>query len=132
MKLEIIHISPYLLSELKLVDTETKEVFDIAGINIQNNEVLIHDNIDGSVEEYDINILKPGLTPLKDFNKGIARDIMKQLNCRYIVVSDIWGLEDGSIDIKDVRVETYNVMCRNKIDFNNLIPKGLAVDINTL
>ena len=49
----------YLPYGISLIDEEINEKFYLAGINYSNNEVLIHDNIDGSIEEYGISFLKP-------------------------------------------------------------------------
>jgi hypothetical protein len=118
MKLELKHLAPYLTYGLNLVNNvNRKRELTIAYLNYWNESTIE---------------IKPILRPLSDFNTGIAKDIMKDLDCSYIVVSDIWSLEDGSLNLKDVRLETYEAMCKNYIDFNKLIEKGLAIDINTL
>src|SRR5690606_1607498 len=52
-------LASYLPYGISLIDEEINEKFYLAGINYSNNEVLIHDNIDGSIEEYGISFLKP-------------------------------------------------------------------------
>lgn len=71
MKLELKHIKGYLDTELNVMDEETGEQFQVAGFNVSNNEFLIHDNIDGSIEDYSVNLLKPILRPLSDLTKEI-------------------------------------------------------------
>lgn len=109
-------------------------------------QMLTCKNLEGNdvVEELDCSYLdgmfsgiycgeKPILRPLSDFASQITLgEIKKMLKCSSEAVYQIWELEDGRINIDKVYLETYNVMCRNHIDFNNLIKKGLAIDINTL
>jgi hypothetical protein len=124
MKLKIEHLAPYLPYGLKVLCIQ-----DIDGV------LYKHINLTERFYSMPTAILtnfKPILRPLSDFNTGIAKDIMKDLNCSYLVISDIWNFEYGKINLKDIRFETYNVMCKNHIDFNGLIKKGLAIDINTL
>ena len=64
--------SAYLPYSLKVKDEETTEVFEVAGINPDG--ILIHDNIDGSVEEYSSTILKPILRDLSDLTKEIEHN----------------------------------------------------------
>jgi hypothetical protein len=62
----------------------------------------------------------------------IAKDVIALLNCDFETVNEIWDLDSGTIKLEDVKLKTYNTMCKNHIDFNKLIEKGLAIDINTL
>lgn len=79
------------------------------------------------------NGIKPILRPLSDFGgKMSAKDVMNELNCDMSVVHQIWDLLSGSLEIDSTSVRAYKVMCKNHIDFNKLIPKGLAIDKNTL
>ena len=76
--------------------------------------------------------VKPMLIPLSYFNgKRRAKDVMEELQCDLCVVRQLWELEDGLKTLQEIRVETYNVMCKNHIDFNKLIEKGLAVNKKT-
>jgi len=69
--LTIKHLAGYLPYGLNVIDEEISEKFQVAGFNVSNNEFLIHDNIDGSIEEYSVNLLKPILRPLSDLTKEI-------------------------------------------------------------
>jgi len=64
MKLELNHLKHYFGTGLKVIDEEMQEVFDACGCDFSENELLINDNIDGSVEHYCLNLLKPLLLPL--------------------------------------------------------------------
>jgi len=80
------------------------------------------------------NQIKPILRPLSDYcKKGTTiKNVMDSLDCSRLVVCQLWDLYDRRLDLKAVKLETYEIMCKNHIDFNRLIEKGLAIDINTL
>src|SRR5690606_25172669 len=68
-------LASYLPYGISLIDEEINEKFYLAGINYSNNEVLIHDNIDGSIEEYGISFLKPIFRNLQtDLTKEIEHN----------------------------------------------------------
>ena len=132
-KLELKHLAPYLPYSLKVMDLyDNKERFFV-GYSINHTEpvkISVYKNLLSTGRL--LSEVKPILRPLSDFNTGIAKDIMKDLNCSYLVVSDIWAFEDGSIKFKDLRFETYNVMCKKHIDFGGLIKEGYAVNVNSI
>jgi hypothetical protein len=77
--------------------------------------------------------VKPILHPLSEYCGNITgRGVMDKLNCALYTVHEIWALRRGSVALNKISLKTYNVMCRNHIDFSGLIEKGLAIDINTL
>lgn len=74
IKLEPRHLVGYLPYELNVIDEEIGEKFQVAGINISNNVIVNQDNIDGSIEEYGINLLKPTLHPFSYLTKEIEHN----------------------------------------------------------
>jgi hypothetical protein len=73
------------------------------------------------------------LRPLSDYcGKMIAKDAMSLLDCDFETINEIWDLDSGAIKLEDVKLKTYNTMCKNHIDFNGLIDQRKAIDINTL
>jgi hypothetical protein len=133
MKIEEV-LAAYLPYRLKMRFANGKD-YELQGIGECRPMGLVnmYTTEGGSTYVKQIKNSKPILKPLSNFcGKRIAKDVMNDLNCSYTVVYDIWKFEDGSIKLKDIRFETYNVMCKNHIDFDGLIKKGLAIDINTL
>ena len=71
MKLEIKHLAGYLSYSLKVLDEEYGKTFEVCSYRQDSEEWMIYDDIDGSVEEYSRDILKPILHPLSDLTKEI-------------------------------------------------------------
>lgn len=61
--------------------------------------------------------VKPYLIPLS----SITEDQKKELQS--LMISDSYGILYHTL-------ESFNYMCKNKIDFRGLIPKGLAIDLD--
>jgi hypothetical protein len=73
------------------------------------------------------------LQPLSGFWKGVTGGyVMELLQCDLSTVHEIWDLYSSKLKLEDVKLKTYNVMCKNHIDFNDLISQNLAVDKNTI
>ena len=66
------------------------------------------------------------LIPLSDFNGKIAKVLMDKYNCSLEIIKEVWELDWMEIDFPNITVKTYEMMCREHIDFNDLIGKGLA------
>ena len=133
MELELKHLAPYLPYKLKLrfmhpyVDHQTIGVLN----NIYNCDDDVKLSVNYSDDEH-IWMYKPILIPLSGFEKVIAKDLMIKFSCKLDVVQEIWRLIQKEIKLEEISLKTYNVMCKNHIDFNGLIEAGLAIDINTL
>lgn len=136
MKLELKHIAPYLPYGLNFqcLDVESGE-WEIVGLSKIDlvNETLEIGNIDVDISEMKDSNIKLILRPLSEFSKEkTGREVMDILNCEIDAVWELWQFSDGTKKLEQLSVKTYNVMCENCVDFNNLIPNGLAIDINTL
>jgi hypothetical protein len=131
MKLEIKHLAPYLPYELKM------QVKDYHGIEYVS-QILTTENIGNFINGEEC---KPILRPLSDLNKeGLY---IEHLNIETITdESNIQDLDiylENWIDSKDtnhhVKFLPYglvNELISEHFDVFGLIPKGLAIDINTL
>ena len=133
MKLELKHLSPYLPYKLKLrfmhpyVDHQTIGVLN----NIYNCDDDVKLSVNYSDDEH-IWMYKPILRPLSDFKGMIVRDIKIELELSHNQVMEFFGFMDGEIKLDNITLGLYNAMCKKYIDFNGLIEKKLAIDINTL
>ena len=134
MKLELKHLALYLPYGLKLFYTHTKKIGQISNIytigeGYDNDDIKI--SIDYSEGEH-IWMYKPILRPLSHYKKWIIKDIKKDLECTHNQVMEFLCFMDGSISLDMATVGLYNIMCKKHIDFNGLIDKELAININTL
>lgn len=136
-KLELKHSVPYLPYKLKClvkdypIDVGEKPTNDIYTLDALycDSECVFHDLVESQQGFKDI---KPILRPLSDFEKVIAKELMIKFNCSLKIVQEVWKLIQKEIKMEDVSYKTYLMMCENHLDFNGLIEKGLAIDINTL
>ena len=130
MKLESHHIAPYLPYGLKVQTEhiEANRVYTLTGLSAKYDRVDLDDDYGWSY----IGGIKPILHPLSDFRDKIIRDIKIELDCSINQVTELFCLIDGSIRLQDITLGLYTVLCKNHVDFNNLIENNLAIDINTL
>lgn len=91
MKLELKHLAPYLPYGLKGMDEETEEIFNICGCDFSENELLINDNIDGSVEHYRIDLIIPLLFPLSALTEPMEDGTIPIVGLAKIATKHIWG-----------------------------------------
>lgn len=141
-------IAPYLPYGLKVYDYEMRQIYLCAGICFAENELLTHDNIDGSVERYSPYLLKPILRPISDLTKPCLeggkfpfKDLKKEIGfdnwCEaYSNALDV--LEDNAYSVRfselTIRMP-YEFVCyflKHHFDVFGLIGCGHAIDINTL
>lgn len=129
-KLELLKKSlpMYLNHELKVKQGKKNYAIILDGINFSYQDVDVY----SGDETYRLDSIKPYLRPLSDFEKVIAKDLMEKFNCSLSIIQEIWKLIQKEIKLEDVSYKTYLMMCKNHIDFNNLIEKGIAIDINQL
>jgi hypothetical protein len=117
MKRELKHLAPYLPY----------------GVHLMNKYGNWHNTtLHKSISIYKMLEMKPILRPLSDFELVIAKDLMQKFNCSLDIIQEVWKLIQGDINLEDISLKTYLMMCENHIDFNRLIEAGLAIDINTL
>jgi len=143
-QLEFKHIAPYLPHGLKMVVTDDTMYYDGCYLKLEG-ESFDFDLVElPKLKTYGLNKdetwidnvfthSKPILRQLSEYRGEITRgEVERSLNCRPAVVYQIWELGSEARQLRDVTLEAYEVMCKNHIDFNQLIEKGLAIDINTL
>jgi hypothetical protein len=119
-KIELRHLAPYLPYSLKYLYND--EILELDGLDVNG------DAFNCDMGETPFENIKPRLIPLSFFKYKILKDIKLELECSHNQVMELWCFMDGSISLDMVTVGLYNVMCKNHIDFNNLIPAALAVD----
>jgi hypothetical protein len=113
-KLELKHLAPYLPYGLKMLR------FDGQGIDLTERFYSIPTAI---LQNY-----SPILRPLSD--------LTNETNgmCYWLLIEEIEMRKNiiKSSEIDNICVKTYNNLLENHFDVFNLIPNGLAIDINTL
>ena len=125
MKLELKHLAPYSLYGLKVKLFNNIDI--ITGIDFENGIIETMNNNNCLTKN-----LKPVLRPLSYFKGVIVRDIKIELELSHNQVMEFFGFTDGEIKLENITLGLYNAICKKHIDFNKLIEKGLAIDINTL
>jgi hypothetical protein len=126
MKLELKHLAPYTLYGLKGQLFNNIDI--VTGVDFEHGIIETMNNNNCLIENF-----KPILIPLSYFSGSrTGKDVMVDLECDLGTVHELWDLYDGSKILDRISIKTYNVMCKNHIDFNRLIEKGLAIYINTL
>ena len=122
MKLELKHLAPYLPYKLKISYSNPRVHWNIMSPNHLSD--LGND---------DFGQFKPILRPLSEYYKGKTGGVvMKELGCSLTVAHELWDLASGDKALSQISYECIEVMNRNHIDYNYLIDKGLAIDINTI
>jgi hypothetical protein len=136
MNLELKHLAPYLPYGLKAIYNEENEentVVTISGTCILDKERHYQIKFkDGIVCLFIANDIKPILKPVLDFEEMIIRDIKLFLEISHNQTMEFLGFMDGQIKLQNISLGLHEAMCKKHIDFNKLIEKGLAIDINTL
>jgi len=130
MKLELKHLAPYLPYGLK-VQTEHIEgnrIYTLEGLSAKYDRVDLDDDYGWSY----IGGIKLILHPLSDFEKVICKELMIKFSTSLIIIHEIWTLIQKEKTLNQINYETYLFMCKNHVDFNNLIENNLAIDINTI
>ena len=120
MKLE--YITPYLPYGLKSIDKYPDGKPLIRDINVNNIMAFVDRDIRSKLI----------LIHLSSFEKKPCLELMKDFNCSMEVIHEVWKLIQKEIKLEDITLKTYNMMCKNYIDFNRLIEKELAVNVNDL
>jgi len=134
-KLEFKQIAPYLPYGLKfkrnvrITDEDKEEIKTMKGC-YEDTTVWVFDIWEE--RKFNAVYIKPILRPLSDFEKITCLILMDRFNCSMEIIHEIWSLIQKNISLEDISLKTYLMMCKNHIDFNCLIEKGLALDINKL
>lgn len=126
-ELTIGHLAPYLPYGIRFIENGFYE-FNIAD-GIDRGNILSDD------DEFDINFCKLLVRPLSDVTKG-------DLDYMYFdIISTDNDMYGSRFEFEDYFKETgiyhlpfclYNYLVKNHFDVDNLIEKGLAIDVNTL
>lgn len=120
MKLELKHIAPYLPYELKGVFTIYNTEQTVRSLSV------IYIN-----RELEYRHFKPILRPLSDLTKKIENYNL-DLSIREVNKLEKLIKTNDTQQYQNLEYSTIIFLCANHYDFQNLIPKGLAIDINTL
>jgi hypothetical protein len=130
MKLELKHLAPYLPYGLKVKtkygwDTMTTlNEFEVNGDHEESYSYEYHPN--------EVLELKPILRPLSYFSNWIIKDKKDFLGVNHNQMMEFLGFSDGQIKLENISLGLYLAMCNKHIDFNFLIEKGLAININKI
>ena len=141
MELEVKHLAPYLPYGLKL-QYVVREKVEKTGImkSIIHNEDETHPtkvSIEWGDAEH-IWMFKPILRPLSDLNKEI--NINGEKHQMWLLINSQRALDNGKIvnmngyryDILELSYIRIQTLLKFHFDVFGLIPKGLAIDINTI
>ena len=101
---------------------EGKQQFELQGIS-DCDYADLHEIGRTVCEQCDFEDTFPILIPLSDFEKVTGEYLMDKFNCTLNVVHEIWNLIQKEITLQDISYKTYVVMCKNHIDFQELIEK---------
>jgi len=127
MKLELHHLSPYLPYALRYANTKNDKIYTMRSVSTEINMVDF-----GWGDAMEFELVKPILHPLSDFEKAICKDLMIKFSTSLMIIHEIWNLIQKEKTLNQISCETYLFMCKNHVDFNNLIENNLAIDINTI
>jgi hypothetical protein len=126
-KLTIEHLTGYLPYDLKMISNTHGKIYTLKSCN-KTSLRLAECSYD--TDYFDV---KPILYPLSTIKKNMTAGMVKHmLNCNFDVVREIWDLKSKRISLNKITYETYIVILKNHIDYQDLIEEGLAVDVNTI
>lgn len=136
-KLELKHLAPYLDYDLQCREyaskIDKKEMINsyMRGITKTVESFVIDTIFNGITETLSIEEFKAILNPLSDYIDILGKGI-NMLNIDVQDQIELCDFADKKIGLSQVSYGLYEIMCKNHIDFNRLIEKGLAIDKNTL
>lgn len=143
MKLKLKHLAPYLPYRLKVEVDESKQIFELYGLNKNYAELLKLNENRELIADFIYKEFKPILRPLFDLQKGFHKDFDEVLfDENNYVFTDEEGMKatpsielfigDGCNNtiIFDGVVEIYNLLMKHHFDYFRLIEKGLAISIH--
>jgi len=115
------YLTPYLPYELE-IKVGTKRLL------LCTNHTTSHIHIDMVIMRSDL--YKPILRKVSSYEGKIIGDIKKELELSHNKIMEFLGFMDGEIKLENISLGLYEAMCKHHVDFNNLIEKGLALNIN--
>jgi len=131
MKLELKHLAPYLPYGLKAIDVQTNEVRLVTLLHFTYDlQTVGHNHL--IYEGLMLWKHKPILIPLSAYKNKIIKDTKDELELSHNQTMEFLGFMDGEIKLENISYGLYISLCKFHIDFNKLIEKGLAIDVNTL
>lgn len=130
-KLELKYLKGYLGTGLKVIDEEIGKIFEVCGCDFSENELLVNDNIDGSIERYCLDLLKPLLLPLSALTEPLEDGSVPIVELAKIAFGEIEVLDttqkDGLYAVKfideeeDTTVFSYNTnVCSFQADYMDM------------
>ena len=131
-KLELKHLAPYLPYGLKIY--HKKEVFELTGIKPHCGSTMLSFDGVGIAWGY-INNCKPILRPLSDLTKEYLEKnhgIVNEDDEGYEMWMRVKYSHKEPEILKEVHWGIVNELIKNNIDVFNLIPQGLAININDI
>ena len=128
MKLTLEHIEHYLSSGLYCINEWGKKSKVVLDFSFENNTDFNETRVSFLIKRQ----YKLLLHPLSEFKGMTVDSIMVKIECHRFHAYEITKLVSGENELEELTIGTYKVMCKNQIDFNNLIENGLAIDINTV
>lgn len=139
MKLELEHLAPYLPYELKAkmeIFGDNETIVDVVGCV---GEFVFLDGVRKTIsEQFFIHEIKPILRPLSDivtyFHNAFADGKFEEyLDADFLENHSICGVgELENIKVGYLPYGTFELLVKHHFDVFDLIPNGLAIDINTL
>lgn len=133
MELELKHLSPYLPYDLKVMAPyEDRQIYsELILLSKSSGYCNVRDarTYAGDVSEYKIEAIKPILRPLSDITNEHLQELFRKdevAKIKKLISQRDWQ------QYQDLDYSTILFFCVNHYDFQGLIDKGLAIDINTL
>ena len=123
MKLELKHIIPYLLHNLKALSIDGFSV-SVLGVDFTTNRIL---NINGD-RTFTIPEIKPLLRPLSDY-ADIDSNALCDINCDMSDQIQISEFASKRISLSSVSVGAFEILVSNHVDVFGLIDQGLALPL---
>jgi hypothetical protein len=140
MELQLKHLAPYLPYGLKIHHEMIRKNLSMIGCELIDEQLRVR--MTDGLYVFDVHKMKPILRPLSHLTKEIEYTeeclldyIVEKLE-RHCVNYDDWvssAIEDGiEIRILQAPYEVIEYCFENHYDVFGLIPRGLAIDINTI
>jgi hypothetical protein len=129
MKVELKHLSAYLPYDLKFLNTNTNNRYDILGL--YDDSVSLYSETQPTETLYFISgwdCLKPILRPLTDLYNTDGFSLSKMISHGYH--NTFWSTEKFSVN--HVYYHDLLILLEHHFDVFGLIDAGLAIDINTI
>jgi len=119
------------IKELKMyLDTglKVKTKHDIETLSMCNSSGVY---LEYKYDLYSLDDIKPLLKPLSDY-KDINGEAMRELDCVRNIKVNINNIARGYYDWNECTHASVEFMAQNHIDFQDLISRGLAINLNEL